>query len=576
MLYRIIDPDWFPQCLDHVKRAYWPEEDYLKHRQALAFASVPARGEERIRETGRMLERIVGAVSGEKLYQALGNGGPADQAFSLPFLDRFHRLFLQRQWNEPYPDPQAQAEELFRLGPPENGGGNSSRNVGNYHHFVNVVAALARLVHYFQDAGHLYKILEDRAPEYGGLVYEKQPTLRTFKLMLAALYHDIGKSVVDPRHAVEGAIILAHHTTQGRYAIDRIVKAYHPDNEFDRDDFLFVADLVLYHDHYGTVGTGEDSYLPLVDVIDRIKRYSLKHDVDKTNLFGWSLRYLFDLWLLNVADIMVSLNWKPESPARKNWKFAPQEEWLDPQRAQDSITAFFDAPKGGGLVHDFKITADLLKRHCLKKHCDDLGPLETAAHDYSQRHVIERLRRLVTSSLIAPLADRVRDDNVTELIRISRCIQHLSEEQWNAAIARSIQAIASYSEFTQRFARIGKMDYALGFFQQIGEAALQRIEQELQGQAPTGWIRPVESGIRADFMEQAQAQFFADNFAATVVQILGYLIFREPANDRVRNIEFSDAKNRLTDEKMPQLLSLEGPARTRRSIQFILQTIYLY
>ena len=440
-----------------------------------------------------------------------------------------------------------------------------------------MVAALARLVHYFQDAGHLHKIFEDRAPEYGGLVYDRQPTLRTFKLMLAAFYHDIGKCVVDPRHAVEGAIILAHHTTQGRFAIDRNVKHYHPDYEFERDDFLFVADLVLYHDHYGTVGTGEDSYLPLVDVIDRIKRYSLKHDVDKTNQFGWSLRYLFDLWLLNVADIMVSLNWKPANQGRKNWKFTPQVEWLEPKSAKDSIAAFFDSPKGNDLVHDFKITAELLKRHCQKKHSDDLEPLEAAAHDYSKRHVIERLRRLVTASLIAPLADRAGGDDAREIVRIARYIQSLSEEQWNAAIARSIQAIASYSEFTQRFAWIGKMDYALGFFQNIGAAALQRIEQELRGtKTPSGWIPPAEPNIGAEFMAQAQAQFFADNFAATVVQILGYLIFREPASDRVRNIEFSDAKTRLTDEKMPQLLSLEGPARTRRSIQFILQTIYLY
>ena len=120
--------------------------------------------------------------------------------------------------------------------------------------------------------------------------------------------------------------------------------------------------------------------------------------------------------------------------------------------------------------------------------------------------MIERLRRLVTASLTVPLADRVRDDNVTELIRISRRIQHLSEEQWNAAIARSIQAIASYSEFTQRFARIGKMDYALGLpADRRGRPATDSARAT--GPAPTGWIRPVESGIRADFMDRRRPSF---------------------------------------------------------------------
>ena len=59
-----------------------------------------------------------------------------------------------------------------------------------------------------------------------------------------------------------------------------------------------------------------------------------------------------------------------------------------------------------------------------------------------------------------------------------------------------------------------------------------------------------------------------------MVEILGDLIFREPANDRVGNIEFSDAKNRLTDETCVDCL--EGHRRHPPVDQFILQTIHLY
>ena len=112
----------------------------------------PARGEERIRETGRMLERIVGNVSGEKLYRALGNGGPADPAFSLPFWtgstgcsSRGSGMSLTR-----IPSPGREAVSTAPPPAPPETATTTLRNLGNYHHFVNVVAALARLVHYFR------------------------------------------------------------------------------------------------------------------------------------------------------------------------------------------------------------------------------------------------------------------------------------------------------------------------------------------------------------------------------------------------------------------------------------------
>jgi hypothetical protein len=566
MLYRIIDPDRFTQCMKHVMRAYWPQDRLLALQGSLPGGPLGQPEDEILQVTSKAIEEIARAVAGERLYVAIDeSGGQLEMRF--PFLDRFYGLFLERRWEQPYEDPRAQAQNLFRLFP-EKTGGNSSRNAGSYNHFVNVVAALARLVMHFTDTDNVRKLFEDRSPEVSAVVYDRNPGMRSFKLMLAGFYHDLGKAVVDPRHAMEGAIILAYHTTSARYRLHQVVQHYSLTYEFDRDDLYFVADLVLFHDHYGTLATGEDGYLPLVNMIDRVKRYSLKHNTNKANQLEWSRRYLFDLWLLNAADIMVSLE----------RKFEPQCEWWDAEQASHRIREFLEGEKAACLVHDLKVTFELLRAHCLKKHSDDLTGLQAAAHDISKRHVVERLRRLMTNSLRGPLARRVHNEQKPEpqLSMIARRVLNLSEENWTATIVRAIQAVGDFGEFTSRLAWIGRMDYALGFFQQIADAALQRVEEDVAGQGRSGWVRQLGNDIEPEYLDRTQALFFADNYVMTVVQILGYLLFREPSIDRLRNIEFSDARSRLTPEKIAQLLSTEGPFRARRAVQAVLQTIYLY
>jgi hypothetical protein len=132
------------------------------------------------------------------------------------------------------------------------------------------------------------------------------------------------------------------------------------------------------------------------------------------------------------------------------------------------------------------------------------------------------------------------------------------------------------------------MDYALGFSRDIVKQALNDVAEEvLNAERRTGWIRyPYKisaKNVPPEYLHKTQAQFFADNFAATVVQVLGYLLFREPSLDRMRNIEFRDAGERLRDaqgtlvrEKVEKIIGLEGPFRSHRSTQLILKTIYLY
>jgi hypothetical protein len=155
----------------------------------------------------------------------------------------------------------------------------------------------------------------------------------------------------------------------------------------------------------------------------------------------------------------------------------------------------------------------------------------------------------------------------------------LGDEDWHPIIVRAIQAVSDRDDFITRLSWIGKMDYALGFFQQLAKYALDKVLQELQSPdtVHTGWLRRTTDNDIADYyLCRVQATFFADNFATTVIGILAYVLFRQPSIDRLRNIEFSDASRRLTPHKIEQLLALEGPLRARSSAEAIMQTIYFY
>jgi hypothetical protein len=271
MLYHI-DPQQFTDCRKAVKHAYWPEKAYLAQKSQLPGSwSIGKHDDDKI-ETLKMCLfgkseddplAIVEQVNSSGKFYKVFNGAAKTKEVGCPFLGRFHRMYLKRWWTQPYDNPQDQAEELFRL-EREKDGGNYSANKHNFYHFVNVVSALARLIIYFKNANNITGLFGN-VEEFTSVVFGGEPSLRTFKLMLAGFYHDIGKTVADPRHAVEGAIILGYHTTSAQYQLHEIVGAYRKDYSFEREDLLYVAALVLYHDHFGTLGTGEDGYMALVN-----------------------------------------------------------------------------------------------------------------------------------------------------------------------------------------------------------------------------------------------------------------------------------------------------------------------
>ena len=383
---------------------------------------------------------------------------------------------------------------------------------------------------------------------------------------------------------------------------------------------MFISNLVLYHDQYGTLSTGEDSYLQLVDVIDCLHRYSLKKAENPEERLTWSRRCLFDLWLLNVADIMVSRPCKLNKPQPNDKpyldKYDEQTEklWTKQEEANRLIKEFLSSTdKASLLIHDLVISLELLEKYCFQRHSDDLSDLRNEAHQISLKHSIERLRRLMGSTLSKPLRaylseylKQAKNGNnkpaIQPINEITDKLDKLSEENWDSAIVRAIDATVSREDFCQRFSWLKKSDYALGFFEQIAKFALEKVEKD---DAP-GWtykdkkqkateeekngndltkkdknqkIQEEEKNrneLTSDQINEINAQYFADNYVAVVVQIMGHLLFRESSLDKPRNVEFRDATERLTEDKLKRILNFKGLSRHRQSIELILQTIYVY
>lgn len=484
--------------------------------------------------------------------------------------------------------------------------GNSARSLGDYHHFNNVMLATARLIDYFRHIAHVEGLFFAEAIDrelLAHLCYPARGELgnnpeykRPFLLMLAAYYHDLGKTIVYPRHAIEGSIILDNHTTDTLRALNQIAGRY-GFTSFSREDLFFVSHLVYYHDQFGTLGTGEAGYLRLADLIQRLKTccmnqpdgsHGRKHMI-------CSAKNLFDLWVLNLADIMVSIgDMCGGQPQKKN---ESQKKCLGSsvytlQRIESFLSKMEERK------HDLCIAIDLLDKFTKKRHTDDITVLEEDCAACARRHTVERIRRLLRALLIDNRPSYVSEfGGYPAVEKMLHKVDELKLRDWHAIISRVIKSVSEPSEFARRFAWVGQMDYSFSFFDKISKRAMEVIKDkidnpDLENGAGRGWCyegkrdggnarkrakrRKQDKKAEKQFLLATNAEIFVENLAAVIVQIIHHLLFREKEFGRLINFEFTDARDRLTEDKIDRIIALQGPNREKRSVQLSLEGIFFF
>ena len=614
--------DEFKKYYDCIKRAFYDEIDYKKQDYINILPDwrrkeMPEKEEDQIKEVNSSLDKIIQKVCNESSGMYFFQGDPSKRHL-FPFVNNFHEYFLKhRKWNTPLRDPMDHVNAILRLHKPNNStkkDQNYSAKSGDHNHFVNVVAATARLINYFSDPnkiresfGHTKHLDSKSFKEYPEKISYKidEHGKRIFTLMLASFFHDIGKTVVYHRHGMEGYIIISDHSSNSWYQIKKIAELYDFESSFGREDLLFIADLLNYHDQFGTLSTGEAGYQRIVDIIERIKRYSLSWE-NKDEQVKWSDRYLFDLWLLNIADIMVSVEYEFDNQTVS--KFDNQKIWLKKEVAEKRIVSFFkESDKCKNLIHDLKIARSLLRESNKHRHSDICCAISDKARSLSDRHVVERIRRLVFSSLSSVVTrerkkiDDNKEDallNLKEIFPFFQSTQCLSEFEIDLSIVRSIQYVRDFKDFCLRFSWIGQMDYCLGFFEKIISRAFDRVNYELtdididqksikdkkmQYCYRTKLIRDkYSSGFNIDGssndedLNKLQSKLIIENYIICVTMVLDLLLFREKSITRMKNVEFNETRERLTKEKIDTILAINGVYNSRRTLHLTLNTVFIY
>jgi hypothetical protein len=572
MLYHIVQERHFSDSFERIKESFWPGKELL--------ASV-ADHIARLKEMPR-INVFYSNVSAQRITQ-----------YKFPFAGRYLAFLLKgKLWDCIIGSAQKKVTLEVK----------DSDNFGNFNHFLNVISALARLIEYFSDPHRVTRIFQQNLVRHTDppsivdfaklgreLCFSDLPSKRSFILMLAGYYHDIGKTIINRRHGLEGSLILSEYTSVSLFQLSEIAKSYQI--HFTSQDLTFISDLILFHDIFGTISTGETGYLRLLEVVDSMKRASLIlpriGDVKCR-----SRRNLFDLWLLNAADIIVSLDGK---------KFRCQEEWQSRKTAFKRLDEFFNPSKknpskGEGIAHDFWVSLKMMNVHNHHKHSDNLSGLKQIAFDFSKRHVVERIRRLIAETVMGK-GEKSERVNVRTILHAIQ--SEMTEDQITSSIVKAICANEDFQTFCDKMAWIGHMDYALGFFEKILKKAMEYVDKELEfnaryrqrrlhgltsgGDVPedcerTGWIRDKQAAHLNNSRVNVgtESLHFLQNYCSVIVQIIQYLLVRWGFIREIINLEFSDAQERLTDEKVRQIINLEGPFRFKRSIEVILRTVFVY
>lgn len=284
-------------------------------------------------------------------------------------------------------------------------------------------------------------------------------------LLYSALYHDIGKIVTIPRHGSIGADIIKNSGREERPKFFQLGINKH-------DDIFFMADLIRYHDYFGTLQTGEASYLLFVEVLYPLTNNSLI-------LERYSDKFLSYLLLINLADAFGSI-----------------------KGGEEDIKEAFSI-----MMHDFttlneinKEISKLKKQALSSSHCQDdsldftsikIDNIIQLVKSTDESHTYERFRRMLRSGFkridkislekyqeCAEKAFEIEKENYDDQIFIIkdwfiRDYKYINDVN---PIITCLRAINVKREFHTEFAFITKLDYGLGF---IGDFLNEIIKTEI-------------------------------------------------------------------------------------------------
>ena len=465
----------------------------------------------------------------------------------LPFWRVFKSLF--REKDDPY-EPYFYPKDTDDVTPP--GLPEKIRNVGWYNHMCNVSAAMAHVLLYAEKQIGRF-IPEDI--ENVDRVFTRQRKLDNLHL---AYYHDIGKCNTPRRHAFEGKSLFYESKASTRRRFENIFKSYKSKTLSLREETIaYYAELIGAHDIFGTISTGENGLLSLSGVISRLA-VIFNYDIKKTKTS------VVDLWLLTIADIIVSV-------PLINGKTQEELDWGGhlPGKNDENLDAFFESEKGRNLRDDLIYAFDIADAALNGK-----PDVYSYAKVLSEKLAVFRIKRLARETL-----GIVLENNAVFPLKIkNKIIDKLESDGINGDIDRILN-VEFGENYRQIFGTMLQFDYALRFFREIAGIAVGRINDELKGgKFRTGWVLIEKSAAdkySGNFKADYNAECILNNYLTMLAGIFGE-ISRLTGDIEHWNIEFDDAANRLDGIKIERLLCFGGVYLASNARNLLMREIMLY
>jgi hypothetical protein len=426
--------------------------------------------------------------------------------------------------------------------------GETGNNTGHFNHFCNVTAATAHIINY---------------AESGKISLGEFTLQRKLDNMMVAFYHDIGKTIIPRRHGVEGKALFAEPKASVKFRFEEIAKHY-TECEITSATLSYYAELIGYHDIFGTISTGENGLLSLANII---KRFADIFNNDKIAIKN----AVYDLWLLNLADIITSISFLN---GRIISKFDVQNWQLNiPGNLDNDIDWFLNSSHGRYLKEDLQFALQIAES-------ENYYPF---AKSISENRSAHRLQRLAQQTFANRLTAKDKSGNYAmnfpEDLR-EAILNRLSDSSLTLQVKEILRSEFG-DNYGKYFGTMLQFDYALGFFEMLSAQAIHWINEELKPDSTfrTGWLYNQKisktQNYNKDYINRYNAECVVNNYIMVIAGIFGE-IYRLTSDIEHWNVEFEDAKNRLTPSKADKLLFFDGAYRASNARNLLMKEIMLY
>ena len=283
-------------------------------------------------------------------------------------------------------------------------------------------------------------------------------------LKVAALYHDIGKSIRRANHPQIGSNLLRNFSEeQSRRLVDILIYDDEPANikaKYNR--FSLIASIIQHHDKFGVVCTGEGG-LPLFSDIMYFTSDETTISGIKKNLTSVMLMNLADIAAVNVAPAekrQISLNLAGSvalNRGKKDKKHLSDKNEFDfladlTQICKEPGSCLgIDSRKVSQVLTDWKILIESIEHPTVKGNRVQMK-LRLMELERNPARAIQRILRLLQES--------------SETTGASVLLDHISQTSVESILVGTLGA-HQFQTFCEQLSTVVKLDYGLRFFQAV-------------------------------------------------------------------------------------------------------------